>query len=208
MESKQLIITGAPATGKSRLLREIQQKHPEYDQHFHFVEDGGRWWLEKYAQEIGRLVSVDQLDKPTRRTMQLDIMDYYIAHIHEAKDAGKHMLSDVGLGEAYLYGMGCVDPHYLSLMRGAFQGCRARITALLLPTDHLPHEVDGVRHADPLFREYMEEQIVKLYHRHNVPLIQATSAFMEDRILQLTNLMDQTVRGVSLEQLFSDNQTA
>lgn len=177
-----LVISGAPSTGKSYLIRALRERYPELEERCVFLLDGGRWWMERYQERTGKYLRIEELDLATRSQMQWEIYEYYLHGAQKAEAAGKTVVADAFFADVLAYSMDCLDTLQLAQIEARLEEYRPNMQAYLLPGVQLPLELDGLRHEDEAFREEAEKMILSTYKKYEISYTLATCMDIEDRV--------------------------
>lgn len=188
-----LIVSGAPSTGKSYLIRALRQQFPELEERCVFLLDGGRWWMERYQEQTGKYLRIEELDLATRSQMQWEIYEYYLHGAQAAQEAGKTIIADAFFADVLAYSMDCLDALQLAQIEAKLEEYRPMMKALLLPGIQLPLELDGLRHEDEAFREEAEKMILGMYQKYNVHYQIASCVDIQERVSMAAELLGITV---------------
>jgi len=184
-----LIISGAPSTGKSSLLRRLRQAHPRLEDFYDVIMDGGRWWVEMDRARGGTPSSLDTMSREDRARMQREITSYYVERTQAAKAKGKAIIADAFFAEVLAYGLDCLEKADTARVEDLLRASRREVDVLLLPISHIALEQDGLRHGDAAFREEVQERILTIYAGHDIPVVFPPSASMEERLELVEGLL-------------------
>jgi nicotinamide riboside kinase len=168
------VVGGAYSVGKSTLIQEIQNKHPDTVQ---YIPDFARVLLE----QRGGIEHVQGQGAEALRDFQLEVMEEYIRAEQQALRQNKPILSDGSLVEVLAYSQGVLDQNTLNILHNLVR-MRSQIYQII----HLrPHpdlfEGDGIRHTDVAFQRIIDKRIQDIAMVHNVPRFSVSTTDLQQR---------------------------
>lgn len=180
--SRHLIISGAPSTGKSSLIKKLREQYPVLEDYCMFITDGGRWWMEEREKKTGAPMKIDELSLEERSTMQWEIFEYYESHVKEAAIKNKIIVADAFYAEVMAYGLGFLSKEQIEIIEGRLLEYENNIQVIVLPMIQIPLEIDGLRHESEDFREEVEEIIIRTYKKYQIPYHEVSTSILEERV--------------------------